>query len=53
MIRIEIPGIGLCQIEHLVLDYNGTLAIDGNILNGVQEKLNLLASKLCWHWACY
>jgi P-type E1-E2 ATPase len=49
MIKIEIPGTGLKQIEHLVLDYNGTLAIDGNMIPGVKEKLNLLAEKISVH----
>lgn len=49
MIRIEIPGKGSIQAEHLVLDYNGTLAIDGSIIDGVKEKLNNLAEKINIH----
>ena len=49
MIRIEIPGMGLIQAEHLVLDYNGTLAIDGSVIEGVKEKLNILAEKINIH----
>lgn len=49
MIKIEIPGIGLKQIEHLVLDYNGTLAVDGNMIPGVKEKLNILAASVTVH----
>lgn len=29
MIDIEIPGFAHLQLDHLVLDYNGTLARDG------------------------
>lgn len=30
------------QIEHLVLDYNGTIAINGKIIAGVKERLETL-----------
>ncbi len=46
MITIDIPGTGLMQISNLVLDYNGTLAIDGTHINGVEERLNRLAEEL-------
>ncbi len=49
MIKFEIPGVGLKQIEHLVLDYNGTLAVDGNMIPGVKEKLNILAASIIVH----
>ena len=26
MVRIEIPGMDILEIEHLILDYNGTIA---------------------------
>lgn len=29
MIRIEVPGRGTLELEHLVPDLNGTLAVDG------------------------
>ena len=34
MLRTDIPGFGSLRIEHLVLDYNGTLALDGRMLPG-------------------
>jgi P-type E1-E2 ATPase len=37
------------MLEHLVCDYNGTLARDGLLLGGVQERLNALAPKLAVH----
>jgi len=43
MIEIDVPGRPLLQAEVLVLDYNGTLSIDGNILPGVRERLLSLA----------
>lgn len=39
MIDIEIPGFGQLKIKHIVLDYNGTLAVDGELLDGVRERL--------------
>ena len=49
MINIDIPGFGALQLCHLVLDYNGTLAVDGKLLPGVGSALTLLSSKLEVH----
>lgn len=49
MIDVEIPGYTRLQLEHLVLDYNGTLAVDGHCLPGVKERLRSLAEKLTVH----
>ncbi len=46
MIKISIPEKGTLRLEHLVLDYNGTLATDGSLITGVEESLNSLADKL-------
>ena len=35
MIAVDIPGYRELRLEHLVLDYNGTLAEDGKLLPGV------------------
>jgi soluble P-type ATPase len=45
-LRQDIPGFGSLQLEHLVLDYNGTLAVDGELLPGVAERLRALAPQL-------
>ena len=42
MISISIPGSGSLNLDHLVLDYNGTLAVDGVLLPGVKETLQSL-----------
>ena len=39
MVSIDIPGKGKMNIENLVLDFNGTIAYDGNIKNGISEKI--------------
>lgn len=49
MIEIKIPGYEDLSIEHLVLDYNGTLAVDGVLIPGVEEALNELAQHLTVH----
>jgi soluble P-type ATPase len=49
MIEVNIPGFGPLKIEHLVLDYNGTLAVDGELLPGVAQRLNHLATLLTVH----
>lgn len=46
MIEIKIPNFGDLKLEHLVLDYNGTLALDGKLLAGVEERLIKLAQNL-------
>lgn len=37
--EIVIPGRGTYDITHVVLDMNGTLALDGQVLEGVAERL--------------
>ncbi len=49
MLTIEIPDFAALRLEHLVLDYNGTLAEDGTLLEGVPERLERLAGVLRIH----
>ncbi len=49
MIEIEIPGFGALQLAHLVLDYNGTLAVNGDLIEGVKSRLSELAGRLDLH----
>lgn len=49
MIRIDIPGFENLSLEHLVLDFNGTLAVDGKLMPGVHERLCSLATQLKLH----
>lgn len=46
MLKIEIPDYKVLELEYLVLDYNGTLARDGEISTSVKERLMRLAEKL-------
>ena len=49
MIKFEIPGREELTISHLVLDYNGTLAVDGHLINGVQKILNTISDQMEIH----
>lgn len=49
MLAIAIPGFRDLQLEHLVLDYNGTLAVDGRLIPGVREALVALADQVEIH----
>jgi soluble P-type ATPase len=49
MIALSVPGFGALALEHLVLDYNGTLAVDGRLLSGVRDALEALAEQLVIH----
>ena len=47
--RLDVPGHGEIVVEHIVCDYNGTLALDGRLLEGVKETLNRLAGQVTVH----
>lgn len=43
--RIEIPGYKILQLDTLLLDYNGTVALDGQIPPSVRERLAALSEE--------
>ena len=49
MLQIQIPEFGILRLSHLVLDYNGTLACDGELLPRVRDSLDRLAQQLAVH----
>jgi soluble P-type ATPase len=49
MIELNIPGRGSLQLQHLVCDVNGTLAMDGQLLDGVKQRLTILRDRLTLH----
>jgi P-type E1-E2 ATPase len=49
MLQVDIPGRGTLELAHLVLDLNGTIALDGEVLPGVAERLATLAESLTIH----
>jgi hypothetical protein len=40
MIALNVPGRGVIQIEYLVPDIKGTMALDGQLIEGVANRLN-------------
>lgn len=47
MIKISIPGREITLVlENLLLDLNGTLAVDGILLDGVKDRIEVLKDKL-------
>jgi soluble P-type ATPase len=49
MLSIAVPGGKDLRLECLVLDYNGTLACDGDLIEGVGPLLRVLAEDLEIH----
>lgn len=49
MVELDIPGRGRLQIDHLVCDVNGTLAVDGELIPGVVEAIERLRPHLNIH----
>lgn len=44
-----IPGFGRLELTDAVCDYNGTLAADGLLIDGVHERIQRLSSELRVH----
>lgn len=42
MITYEIPGRENVEVQNIVFDYNGTLAVNGKLIEGVKELINKL-----------
>lgn len=49
MLNVTIPGWKTLHLSHLVLDYNGTIAFDGRVIEGVKARLTTLASSISIH----
>lgn len=46
MIEFEVPGLKKFYLENLVLDFNGTIAFNGDLLENVNSILDELSKKL-------
>ena len=46
LIEVTIPGRQKYRLAYLVLDLNGTIALDGNVVDGVGERLHALSKLL-------
>ena len=49
MINLTIPGRGVYELEHLVMDVNGTIAVDGQLIDGLAKKIGMLRDRLTIH----
>jgi len=49
VVRIHVPGWKTLTLKHLVLDFNGTLAVDGHLVSGVSTRIRELAERLDVH----
>lgn len=49
MIEFNVPGLGSYRLEHLVMDVNGTLAVDGQLIEGVAAKITSLQEQVTIH----
>jgi soluble P-type ATPase len=49
VIEISIPGHKQIRADHLVLDYNGTLAVDGKLIPETKPLLEILMKRLSLH----
>ena len=49
MISINIPGFGELTLNYALIDFNGTLAVDGKLIEGIAKPLNALAEELEVH----
>ncbi len=49
MIALRIPGRGELRLKHLVCDVNGTLAVDGELMDGLILRLRQLRDRLTLH----
>ena len=46
MLEVDIPSRGILRLEYLVLDLNGTIALDGKLLPGFSGRLDRLRNIL-------
>jgi soluble P-type ATPase len=49
MIEINVPGRGQLKLKHLVTDVNGTLAVDGVLIEGLVKRIATLRDRLEVH----
>lgn len=49
MLNLIIPDFGEVKIQHVVLDFNGTLAVDGSLIDDVEIHLRALSTRFHLH----
>jgi P-type E1-E2 ATPase len=46
MIQLEIPGRGNIDLKYAIFDVNGTIAVDGQLIDGIQKPFQNLREEL-------
>ncbi len=49
MIELNIPGWKTLQLEHLVTDVNGTIAVDGQLIDGLGKIITQIQDRLAFY----
>jgi P-type E1-E2 ATPase len=49
VIELNIPGRAAIRLQHLVTDVNGTLALDGTLIEGLAQRIASLGNRLKVH----
>ncbi len=49
MLRLTVPGMKHLEIRHVVFDFNGTIAKDGKLINGVKQGIDEFSDRLKFH----
>jgi P-type E1-E2 ATPase len=49
MLHVPVPGRAGLELEHLILDVNGTLTDRGRLIDGVAGRVHALRSRLALH----
>jgi soluble P-type ATPase len=49
MLEVEIPSFGKLVFKNVIFDYNGTIARDGVLIEGVMERLHRLSKQVKIH----
>jgi P-type E1-E2 ATPase len=49
MIELDVPSFGRIALEHVVSDFTGTLSVDGQLVDGVAERVHAVAEHLTVH----
>ena len=49
MLTLSIPGFKDLKLHYALIDFNGTLALDGRLIEGIEKPLNALAEFIELH----
>lgn len=49
MFELDIPGFGPVRLSHVVCDFTGTLSVQGQLVDGVADRIRRIAEQLTFH----